>query len=79
MGGGSLGLDREERSLEPLSFNTFEWLGSSWRGYIFRFQEKAIDSVGEDMMVWINLYSNQFSVKYLYVPLEPRSMVSFPK
>ena len=28
-------------------------------------QEKAIDSVGEDMMVWINLYSNQLSVKYL--------------
>ena len=24
MGGGSLGLDREETSLEPLSFNTFE-------------------------------------------------------
>ena len=30
-------------------------------------------------MVWINLYNNKFSVKYLYATLESGSLVSFPK
>ena len=56
-----------------------DWKVDKVEDLFLRLQGKTVDSVGEDTIVWMNLYNNKFFVKYLYVALEPRDLVSFPK
>ena len=77
MGGGSLGSNRERGHWNPCFTRALnDWKVDKVEDLFLRLQGKTVDSVGEDTIVWMNLYNNKFFVKYLYVALEPRDLIS---